>query len=85
MSHNNEGTTRLVRMIREQARNINKVQMKNNILGTITANGIYIDSVEDEIPRDDFLFLKTGETLQNGDRVLCIPVGDYYVVAGKVE
>lgn len=85
MSHNNEGTARLVRMIREQARNINKVQTKINVLGTVTANGIYIDSVEDEIPRDDFLFLQTGETLSNGDRVLCIPVGDYYVVAGKVE
>lgn len=82
--HSNEGAARLISAIRDQARKVGSVQIKNNTLGTVTSKGIYIDSIEDEIPKSDFLFLKTEEELKNGDRVLCIPVGDYYVVAGKV-
>lgn len=85
MAHSNEGTARFIQAIREQAELINYVRSQNNVLGTITATGVYVDSIEDEIPRGDFLILQTGEQLQVGDRVLCIPVGDYYVVAGKVE
>lgn len=87
MAHSNEGTARFIQAIREQAELINYVRTQNNVLGTITATGVYVDSIEDEIPRGDFLILQTQtlEQLQVGDRVLCIPVGDYYVVAGKVE
>lgn len=84
MSHDNEGTTRLVKGIRNQAQKVLSTQVRTNLLGEIANNGIYIDSVEDIIPRGDFLFLQTGETLEVGDRVLCVPVGDYYVVLGKV-
>lgn len=84
MAHENEGTARLVKGIRNQAGKVFTVQAQLNLLGTMTNNGIYIDSIEDEIPRGDFLFLQTGEVLNSGDRVACIPVGDYYVVLGKV-
>lgn len=84
MAHDNEGTTRLVKGIREQAKKVLNTQLRTNLLGEIASNGIYIDSIEDIIPRGDFLFLQTGETLKNGDRILCVPVGDYYVVMGKV-
>lgn len=84
MAHDNEGTTRLVKGIRDQAKKVFNAQARANLLGEIASNGIYIDSVEDVIPRGDFLFLQTGETLAVGDRVLCVPVGDYYVVLGKV-
>ena len=81
---NNEGTSRLINAVRKQAGKVSKLQMKNNILGTMTNTGIYVDSIEDEIPNGDFLRLETDYDLKSGDRVLCVPVGDYFIVVGKV-
>lgn len=81
---NNEGTSRLINAVRKQAGKVSESQIKNNILGTMTSTGVYIDSIEDEIPNGDFLKLVTDYDLKSGDRVLCVPVGDYFVVIGKV-
>lgn len=83
--HENEGTVRLVKAIRNQSRKVFNVESRSNMLGTMTSSGIYIDSIEDEIPRRDFLILQTGEPLSTGDRVVCIPCGDYFIVLGKVR
>lgn len=81
----NEGANRLVVAIRDQAKKIFDNNNQTNTLGTVTPKGIYLDSVEDIIPKNDFLYLQTGETLKNGDRIMCAPVGDYFVVLGKVK
>lgn len=85
MIHQNEGTVKLIKAIRSQSKKVYDVNIQSNMLGTMTSKGIYIDSIEDEIPREDFLILQTGETISNGDRVVCIPCGDYFIVLGKVE
>lgn len=85
MNHQNEGTVKLIQAIRAQSKKIFDVSNQSNMLGTMTSSGIYIDSIEDEIPRGDFLILQTGETISVGDRVVCIPCGDYFIVLGKVE
>lgn len=81
---NNESYVRLIKAIRHESKNVSNVTIKKNVLGTITNNGIYVDSIEDEIPRGDFLILETENDFQSGDRVLCVPVGGYLVVIGKV-
>lgn len=82
--HENEGTVKLVKAIRAQSRKVFNVESRSNMLGTMTSGGVYIDAIEDEIPRRDFLILQTGQPIGNGDRVICIPCGDYFVVLGKV-
>lgn len=97
LSHDNEGTARLVKSIRNQAGKVFNTGNRVNVLGTIHSNGIYIDAIEDIIPRSDFLFLQTElystdkdhtacnpVAFSDGDRILCVPVGDYYIVIGKV-
>lgn len=98
MNHSSEGVSRLVKSFRNESKKISVVNAKNNMLGTITPTGIYIDSIEDEVPRSDFLFLTTSlvnndadhracqvKDYQVNDRVLCVPVGEYYVILGRVE
>lgn len=98
MAHSSEGVTRLIKNFRSESKKVSDFNAKNNMLGTITATGIYIDSIEDEVPRSDFLFLTTSlvnddtehdackvRDYKVNDRVLCVPVGEYYVVMGKVE
>ncbi|HBZ09111.1 MAG TPA: hypothetical protein DEO65_04375 [Bacillus bacterium] len=85
MAHENEGVVKLVKAMRSQSQKVFSVNSQNNMLGTMTGSGIYIDSIEDEIPQGDFLVLQTGQPITTGDRVVCIPCGDYFVVLGKVE
>lgn len=98
MGHSSEGVARLVQRFRSESGKVAKLNTKNNMLGTVTATGIFIDAIEDEVPRSDFLTLTTSlvnddtdhdackvRDYKVNDRVLCVPVGEYYVILGKVE
>lgn len=84
MSENNDGYVRLIKSVRNESKKVSSLMSKNNMLGTVTSGGLYLDSIEDEIPRGEFLRLETVTPLERGDRVLCIPVGGYFVIVGKV-
>lgn len=83
----NNGVVRIIKAIRGQSQRIFDLNSQQNMLGTMTATGVYIDAIEDEIPRRDFLFLKlrNDDKPVSGDRVVCLPVGDTFVILGKVE
>lgn len=96
-THDNSGAVRIVQAMREQSKKVYEANRRLNMLGTITSSGVYLDAVDDVVPMSDFLFLQadlvnTGSDSacmvrrpQPGDRVLCLPVGDYFVILGKVE
>lgn len=96
-SRDNSGAVRIIKAMRGQSQTIFNLNKESNMLGTMTATGIYIDAVDDEIPNGDFSFLQmnmhnTGSSSvcevtkpKPGDRVLCTPVGVHFVVLGRVE
>lgn len=98
-SHDNSGAVRLVKAIRNQSKKVYDHNRRLNMLGTMTATGVYIDAIDEVIPMSDLLTLKESEVkntgtypcrsehvgVQPGDRIVCLPVGDYFVILGKVE
>lgn len=81
----NNGITKLIRAIHRQSQRVVDRNKKSNMLGTMTATGVYFEALDDEIPLDEFAKVKTETPIKPGDRVICAPVGDYYTIVGKVE
>lgn len=88
-----EGTARLLSIFRGQSEREFDVREKRNKLGVYNVSTIKLDGIDEDIPVSEFLFLKDrvvvdkrrGEIVLNaGDRIACIPIGDYYVVLGRV-